>query len=81
MTRYLALAFATIGCACTSLPTTATTDVSSPSMVQSLDAQAVSLADGADTKSTVPMDTEGRKERPLDTLARTLHVYWFFGSR
>ena len=80
MTRYLALAFAAIGSACASLATTEMTDATSSPAMRSLDAQAVNLPDQAGPNSTVPKITD-EKEGPLDTLARTLHVYWFFGSR
>ena len=81
MTRYLALAFATIGSACASLETTARTDALSSMTMPTLNMQPVNLADQDGSKSTVPMITEEQKDGPLDTLARTLHIYWFFGSR
>ena len=81
MARYLALVFATIGSACTSLETVATADRPSPPTLRALETQAVSMPDQAGSKSTVPMITEEQNGGPLDTLARTLHIYWFFGSR
>jgi hypothetical protein len=81
MTRLLALAFATIGSACAPLPTAVTVDASGQPLLQPLEAKAVNLPAEVQTKTTVPMTTEKQKDAPLDTLSRTLHVYWFFGSR
>lgn len=81
MTRYLAVAFAMLCSACASPATTAMTDTAGSPTDPSLAAQAVDLADDGGMKSTVPMIKQEQKDGPLDTLARTLHVYWFFGSR
>ncbi len=81
MTRYVVLAFATVCSACVSPATTAMPDSPGAPAAQALSAQPVDLADDNGMKSTLPMATQERKDGPIDTLARTLHVYWFFGSR
>ena len=81
MTRYLALAFATLCSACVSPATTAMTDMMAAPGESPLAAQAVDLAEDGAMKSTVPKLNEEQKDGPISTLARTLHVYWFFGSR
>jgi hypothetical protein len=81
MTRYLALAFATLSAACTSVSATAPSDAPTIAVLRSAPEQTADLSDEAGTKSTVPMITDAQKDGPLEAVARALHVYWFFGSR
>jgi hypothetical protein len=81
MARYLALAYAALCSACTSPAMTAMPDTSGAPSAQPLAVQDVGLSDDGGMKNTVPKVMQDQKDGPIDTLARTLHVYWFFGSR
>lgn len=80
MTRFLALALATLGCACGSLSETPSSVGPSLVVVRSPEMAQMTSSDASAPRSTVPM-TGDQKDGPLDAVARALHVYWFFGSR
>jgi hypothetical protein len=81
MARLYALVFATIGCACGSVPETAPSDAPALSIVKVPQSQQANLPDEESPRSTVPTSGDDRKDSALDAIARAMHIYWFFGSR
>jgi len=82
MTRFYALVFAAISCACGSLSATAPSDAPSLVSESSPKPQPENLPpDSKVPRSTVPMTADGQKDDASETMPRTTHVFWFFGSR